>query len=109
MIQLAAFHSGRTRLFGLALVALTLSCEDCDEDIAEVQDLDFEVIATVGYNHTMPGVESVECKLIETDPPQSGADWSMTVRGPLEDPAGPSGVIAGRSSAEISTPPARRA
>lgn len=37
----------------------------------------------------MPGVESLECKIISTSPAQAGATWSATVTGP--------GVISGQT------------
>lgn len=43
----------------------------------------------------MPGVESVECKVISTNPAQAGATWSATVNGPTE--GGASGVISGQT------------
>jgi hypothetical protein len=47
------------------------------------------------WEHTMPGVESVECKIISTSPAQAGATWSATVNGPTE--GGASGVISGQT------------
>ena len=48
-----------------------------------------------GWNHTMPGIESVECKFIITTPAQSGATFSVTTTGPTE--GGASGVIPGQN------------
>lgn len=57
---------------------------------------DFTVgLGDLRWEHTMPGVESVECKVISTSPAQSGATWSATVNGPTE--GGPSGVISGQT------------
>lgn len=50
-----------------------------------------------GWDHTMPGVESVECKVISTSPAQAGATWTATITGPTE--GGASGVISGQSFA----------
>jgi hypothetical protein len=57
---------------------------------------DFTVgLGDLRWEHTMPGVESVECKVISTNPAQAGATWSATVNGPTE--GGPSGVISGQT------------
>lgn len=57
---------------------------------------DFTVgLGTPAWDHTMPGVESVECKVISTSPAQPGATWTATVTGPSE--GGPSGVISGQT------------
>lgn len=54
----------------------------------------FAATVTAGYNHTQPGVESVECKRITTSPPMPGATYTLTVVGPIE--GGNSGVIPGQ-------------
>ncbi|NOT09499.1 MAG: hypothetical protein HOP28_15010 [Gemmatimonadales bacterium] len=56
----------------------------------------FAATVTGGYNHTQPGVESVECKRITTAPAMPGATYSMTVEGPIGGTTG-SGVIPGQS------------
>jgi hypothetical protein len=51
---------------------------------------DFTVgLGDLRWEHTMPGVESLECKTISTTPAQAGATWSATVTGP--------GVISGQT------------
>ena len=51
---------------------------------------DFTVgLGELRWEHTMPGVESLECKIISTSPAQAGATWSATVTGP--------GVISGQT------------
>lgn len=44
-----------------------------------------------GWNHDMPGISSLECKVIRTSPAQAGAAFSATTMGPAE--GGPSGVL----------------
>jgi hypothetical protein len=44
-----------------------------------------------GWNHTMPGIESVECKVITTNPAQPGATFTVQATGP--------GVIPGQTIA----------
>jgi hypothetical protein len=44
-----------------------------------------------GWLHDMPGVSSLECKVIQTSPAQPGATFSATATGPTE--GGPSGVL----------------
>ena len=51
----------------------------------------YELKVTGSYNHTIPGVESVECKLIETDPPQPGTRFDLNVTGPVD------GVVPGQA------------
>lgn len=55
----------------------------------------FNVTVQTGYNHTQPGVESVECKRIVTTPAMPGATYTLQPVGPTE--GGNSGVIAGQS------------
>ncbi|HEY7471930.1 MAG TPA: carboxypeptidase regulatory-like domain-containing protein [Gemmatimonadota bacterium] len=51
---------------------------------------DFTVgLTDLRWEHTIPGVESLECKTISTSPAQAGATWSATVSGP--------GVISGQT------------
>ena len=45
-----------------------------------------------GWVHDVPGVSSVECKVIRTSPAQPGATFSATTMGPAE--GGPSGVLS---------------
>ncbi|HEY7471928.1 MAG TPA: hypothetical protein VIE68_06225 [Gemmatimonadota bacterium] len=55
---------------------------------------DFTVsLGTPAWNHDMPGVSSLECKVISTSPAQPGATFSATATGPTEDPD-PSGVVS---------------
>jgi hypothetical protein len=44
-----------------------------------------------GWTHDMPGISSLECKVIRTSPAQPGATFSATTMGPAE--GGPSGVL----------------
>ncbi|HYO45114.1 MAG TPA: tail fiber domain-containing protein [Gemmatimonadota bacterium] len=44
-----------------------------------------------GWLHDQPGVSSLECKVIQTTPPQPGATFSATATGPTE--GGASGVL----------------
>ncbi|CAN5845873.1 hypothetical protein BH20GEM1_BH20GEM1_17640 [soil metagenome] len=44
-----------------------------------------------GWTHDIPGVSSLECKVIRTSPAQPGATFSATTTGPAE--GGPSGVL----------------
>ncbi|HYO46378.1 MAG TPA: SdrD B-like domain-containing protein [Gemmatimonadota bacterium] len=44
-----------------------------------------------GWNHDMPGVSSLECKVIRTSPAQAGATFSAQTTGPAE--GGASGVL----------------
>jgi hypothetical protein len=55
----------------------------------------YDATITGGYNHTIPGVESVECKLIVTNPRRPGATYQVTVDGPMGNQP-PSGVIPGQ-------------
>jgi hypothetical protein len=55
---------------------------------------DFTVILTEpipAWSHDMPGISSLECKIIRTSPAQAGATFSVTTTGPTE--GGPSGVV----------------
>jgi hypothetical protein len=45
-----------------------------------------------GWTHDMPGISSLECKVIRTSPAQPGATFSATTTGPVE--GGPSGVLS---------------
>lgn len=45
-----------------------------------------------GWLHDMPGISSLECKVIQTSPAQPGASFSAATTGPTEDPD-PSGVV----------------
>jgi hypothetical protein len=56
---------------------------------------DFEVLLGTpppGWTHDMPGISSLECKVIRTSPAQPGATFSATTTGPVE--GGPSGVLS---------------
>jgi hypothetical protein len=55
----------------------------------------FALTVQTGYNHTIPGVESVECKRIVTTPAMPGATYTLQPVGPIE--GGNSGIIAGQS------------
>jgi hypothetical protein len=79
------------------------TCDDTDQDVnvpaggtatanfaCTRPSGDFTVgLGDLRWEHTMPGVESVECKIISTSPVQAGATWSATVTGP--------GVISGQT------------
>ena len=45
-----------------------------------------------GWTHDMPGISSLECKVIRTSPAQPGATFSATTTGPAE--GGASGVLS---------------
>ena len=55
---------------------------------------DFSVTLNIpppGWVHDVPGVSSLECKVIHTSPAQPGATFSAQTSGPIE--GGPSGVL----------------
>jgi hypothetical protein len=53
-----------------------------------------------GWNHPAGATESVECKVITTNPARPGATWTATITGPAagDPPGSPSGVIPGEET-----------
>ena len=69
-----------------AVVTADFECTRSSEDFAVTLGT-----PPPGWTHDIPGVSSLECKVIRTSPAQPGATFSATTNGPAE--GGPSGVI----------------